>query len=225
MASIIGSGLESYVHSHARKRALDLIGEAKAEAQRLIEQATVEGKATRREIGQRTARTIEARQRQTIAQARLETKRALLQRRERCLDRVWREAEARLQRYGQGNSSQRLALIERLLDDAASQLGGGPLEIGVAKQDRDLMTPKVLQQMAQRLQTTREVTSLTVTETTVPAWGGVFVRRTDFQQTVDNSLEGRLALARRSLRDEASALLLPQSDLADRTRQADKLTV
>jgi len=223
MASIIGSGLESYVHSHARKRALGRIGEAKAEAQRLIEQATAQGEAARREIGQRTARTIEAHRRQAIAQARLEAKRALLRRRERCLDSVWREAESLLRACGEGSRRERLALIERLLDDAASQLSGGALEVGVAEGERELIADEVLQDMTARLRVAHGVTSLTMTETMVPVWGGVIVRRADPQQIVDNSLLGRLALAQRSLRDEVSALLLPQSDLAARARRTDDL--
>jgi len=213
MASIIGSGLESYVHSQARTRALGLIGEAKAEAGRLMEQATAEAEAARREIGQRAARAIEASQRQAIAQARLEAKQALLQRREELLERVWSEAESRLRAYGQGSDAQRRALIERLVVDAAEQLGGGSLEMSVAEQDRGLITAKVLQAMEKRLRAAHGVTGLALAEGLVPAWGGVIVRRVDSRHVVDNSLAGRLAVARRSLRDEASGLLLPRGDL------------
>lgn len=219
MASIIGSGLESYVHSHARRRALGLIGEAKAKAGRLIEQATADAEAVRREINQRTTRSIEANQRQAIARTRLEAKRTLLQGREQLLERVWREAETRLRTYGDGDPSQRLAFIERLLADAAGQLSGGPLEIGVAEQDRGLMTAEVLEEMEGRLREAHGVTGLALGETMVPARGGVIVRRVDSKQIVDNSLAGRLALAKRSLRDEVSGLLLPQDDLAERTTQ------
>jgi len=221
MTSIIGSGLESYVHSHARRRALGLIGEAKAESRRLFEQAAAEGEAIRQEIGRRTAHSIEAHRRQVIAQARLGARQILLQRRERCLENVWREAESLLRACGQGSPSERLAFIERLASDAAGQLSEGPLEISVAEQDRELITAGVLQGLARRLATTHGVTSLTMVGAMVPAWGGVIVRRADSQEIVDNSLEGRLALAKRSLRDEASALLSQGPDLAAGARRAD----
>ena len=216
MASIIGSGLESYVHSQARKRALDLIGEAKAEASHLLEQATAEAEAMRREINQHTAGSIGANQRQAIAHTRLRARQTLLQRREQLLERVWGQAEAQLRAYAQGDPARRLALIEQLLADAAGQLSGGPLEMGVAQQDRELMTPEVLQGMEEHLRATHGVTSLTMAETMVPAWGGVIARRVDANQIVDNSLVGRLALAKSDLRDEVSGLLLPQDDLTAR---------
>lgn len=221
MTSIIGSGLESYVHSQARRRALGLIGGAKAEARRLIESAAAQGEAMRQEIGRRTAHSIEAHRRQAVAKARLGAKQILLQRREGCLENVWREAESALRARGQGSPSERLALIERLASDAVGQLSGGPLEISAADQDRELITADVLQELARRLATIHGVTSLTMGGAMRPAWGGVIVRRADSQEIVDNSLEGRLALAKRSLRDEASALLLQGSDLAAGARRAD----
>jgi V/A-type H+-transporting ATPase subunit E len=221
MTSIIGSGLESYVHSHARRRALGLIGEAKAESRRLIEQATAEGEAMRQEIGRRSAHSIEAHRRKAIAQARLGARRILLQRREGCLENVWREAGSLLRACGQRSPRERLALIERLVSDGVEQLSGGALEISVSEEDRELITDEVLQELARRLRATHGVTSLTMVGAMVPAWGGVIMRRANSQEIVDNSLEGRLALAKRSLRDEASALLSQGPDLAAGARRAD----
>ncbi len=221
MTSIIGSGLESYVHSHARRRALGLIGEAKAESRRLIEQATAEGEAVRQGIGRRSAHSIEAHRRKAIAQARLGARQILLQRREGCLENVWREAGSLLRACGQRSPRERLALIERLVSDGVEQLSGGALEISVSEEDRELITDEVLQELARRLRATHGVTSLTMLGAMVPAWGGVIVRRANSQEIVDNSLEGRLALAKRSLRDEASALLSQGPDLAAGARRAD----
>jgi len=221
MTSIIGSGLESYVHSHARRRALGLIGEAKSESRRLIEQATAEGEAMRQEIGRRSAHSIEAHRRKAIAQARLGARQILLQRREGCLENVWREAGSLLRACGQRSPRERLALIERLVSDGVEQLSGGALEISVSEEDRELITDEVLQELARRLRATHGVTSLTMVGAVVPAWGGVIVRRADSQEIVDNSLEGRLALAKRSLRGEASALLSQGPDLAAGARRAD----
>jgi len=218
----IGSGLQSYVHSQARRRALGLIQEAKAEARRLIERARAEAEAECREIERNAVRTSEANQRRAVARAHLEAKQTLLQRRGECLESVWQKAESALRTYGDGDESLRLALIERLVADAAEQLSGGPLEIGVAQKDRQLLSDKTLRQMAERLEATHGgashrtiVASLTLSESMVPAWGGVMVRRTDSNQLVDNSLKGRLELTKRTLRDEVSRLLLPQRGSAE----------
>ena len=42
MATIIGSGLEGYLHRQARRRALNLVAEAKEEAQRTLDRANAE---------------------------------------------------------------------------------------------------------------------------------------------------------------------------------------
>jgi len=208
----IGSGLQSYVHSQARSRALGLIQEAKAEARRLVERARAEAEAECREIERNAVRTSEANQRRAVARAHLEAKQTLLQRREQCLESVWCQAESLLRTYGDDDESLRLALIERLIADAADQLSGGPLEVGVAQKDRQLLPDVTLRQLAERLEATYGVAGLTLSESMVPAWGGVMVRRTDSNQLVDNSLEGRLELTKRTLRDEVSRLLLPQRD-------------
>ena len=53
MATIIGSGLESYLHQQAREKALNRIAEAQEEADRILQQAEEQGNPSPR-VGARS---------------------------------------------------------------------------------------------------------------------------------------------------------------------------
>lgn len=209
MATIIGSGLEGYLHRQARKRALNMIAEAKEEARQTLAQATSDIEALRRRIRAETERTIEDRRRRAMAQARLQAKLLVTNRVEEILDQLWDRTEAELRRYAEREPEERLETIARLTLDAADQLGGGTLELALNAADRPLLTPEYLRALAERLARPEAdgATRLTLAPEEAPIWGGVIVHRRDTNQLVDNSLDQRLALVRRTMRDEVARLL------------------
>ena len=216
MATIIGSGLEGYLHRQARKRALNLIAEAKEEARHTLEQATAETEAMRQRIRVETERAIEDRRRRTMAQARLQAKLLVTSSVEEILAELWDSAAAELQRYAEAGSEERLEMIARLTLDAAEQLGGGTLELSVNAADRPLLTPESLQALAQRLPKANGSTQLLLSPDEAPIGGGVIAYRRDANQLVDNSLDARLALVQRTMRDEVARLLTPGGDADQR---------
>ncbi len=206
MPRIIGSGLESYLHRQARERALNLTAEAQEKAHKLLARARAEAEALQTQLEAQTSRAIEERHRRAIAQGRLKAKQLLLRQQEVLMQRVWEQAEAALR----GDAPiERLATLTRLLDDAARQLGGGPLQVQTNAQDRALLDDEVLRELAQHLSASRGVTQLTLADESAPIMGGVFVRRMDANQLVDNSYDERLALAQQVLRDQVYHLLTP----------------
>jgi V/A-type H+/Na+-transporting ATPase subunit E len=212
MATIIGSGLEGYLHRQARKRALNLIAEAKEEARGTLEQATAEIEAMRLRIRAETGRTIEDDRRRAVAQARLQAKLLVTNRIEGILAELWDRAATELQRYAEAGSEERLEMIARLTQDAAEQLGGGTLDLVVNAADRPLLTPEYLQALAQHLPKANGSMQLILSPDEAPIWGGVIVYRRDANQLVDNSLDERLALVQRTMRDEVARLLTPSGD-------------
>ena len=207
MATIIGSGLEGYLHRQARKRALNLIAEAKEEARRTLERATAETEALRLRMRAETERAIEEERRRAVAQARLQAKLLVTSRVEEILTELWDRAADELQRAAEGEPEERLELVARLTLDAAEQLGGGTLELAVNAADRPLLTREYLQTLATRLPQGIDSAQLLLSEEEAPIWGGVIVYRQDANQLVDNSLDQRLDLVRRTMRDEVSRLL------------------
>ncbi len=207
MATIIGSGLEGYLHRQARKRALNLIAEAKEEARRALEQATVEIEALRLRIRTETERTIEDERRRAMAQARLQAKLLVTSRVEEILAELWDRAASELQRSAEAEPEERLEMLARLTLDAAEQLGGGTLELVVNAADRPLLTQEYLQALAARLPQENGSAQFVLSQDEAPVWDGAIVYRRDANQLVDNSLDQRLALVRRTMRDEVSRLL------------------
>ncbi len=208
MSVIIGSDLEAYLHRKVREQALNRIAQAEEEARQVIEKTTAEMETMRLENERRVARIIEERRRRALAQARLKAKLTFIHRREEIVERLWREAEARMRDYG--DAAQRLALNERLLAEAAAQLGGGDLEIQVNAADRALFSADVLQKLIAELSPSCGVTQLTLAETPAAIWGGVIVRRAN--ELVDNSLNERMDIAKRTLRDAVYHLLAPTKE-------------
>ena len=208
MATIVGSDLEAYLHRQARERALNCVAQAEDEASQLLGEATAEIEALRLENERRVAKVVEEKRRRAIAQARLKAKLTLIHRREEIVERLWREAESRLRTPGE--AAQRLALLERLLADAAAQLEGGDLQVQANAADRALLDGTALQDMAQWLQSAHGVIRLTLAEDAAPIWGGVIVRRG--AELVDSSLNERLAVAKRVLRDTIYHLLAPHHE-------------
>jgi V-type H+-transporting ATPase subunit E len=208
MATIVGSDLEAYLHRQARERALNRVAQAEDEARQLLGEATAEIEALRLENERRVAKVVEEKRRRAIAQARLKAKLTLIHRREEIVERLWREAESRLRTPGE--AAQRLALLERLLADAAAQLEGGDLQVQANAADRALLDGTALQDMAQWLQSAHGVIRLTLAEDAAPIWGGVIVRRG--AELVDSSLNERLAVAKRVLRDTIYHLLAPHHE-------------
>lgn len=215
MATIIGSGLEGYLHRQARKRALNRIAEAKEEARRTLEQATIEIDALRQRIRTETERTIESERRRAMAQARLQAKLLVASRIEEILDELWDAAASALQRCAEAGPEERLELIARLTRDAAEQLGDGSLELAVNAADRPLLTDEYMRALAARLPGADGATKLTLSQEEAPITGGVIVYRRDVNQLVDNSLDHRLELARRTMRDEVSRLLMSDGASSD----------
>ena len=208
MATIVGSDLEAYLHRQARERALNCVAQAEDEAGQLLGKATAEIEALRLENERRVAKVVEEKRRRAIAQARLKAKLTLIHRREEIVERLWREAESRLRTPG--DAAQRLALLERLLADAAAQLEGGDLQVQANAADRALLDGTALQDMAQWLQSAHGVIRLTLAEDDAPIWGGVIVRRG--AELVDSSLNERFAVAKRVLRDTIYHLLVPHHE-------------
>lgn len=217
MATIIGSGLEGYLHRQARKRALNMIAEAKEEARHTLEQATSDIEALRQRLRAETERTIGDRRRRTVAHARLQAKLLVTRRVEEILDELWHRAESELQRSAEGEPEERLEMIARLTRDAVEQLGGGTLELAVNAADRPLLTPEYLQALAARLPQADGSTQLVLSQDEAPIWGGVIVYRRDANQLVDNSLDQRLALVQRTMRDEVARLLASNGTPIDGT--------
>ena len=216
MARLIGSGLGSQLHREARERALNIVMEASDEAARIVREAQdaarqlVEGAVARSEALQ------EGRLRQADAQARLAARRQAVSHRQEIRDALWQQAAERLRRMADAPGEVRAQILGNLIEDAAAQLAGDgwQMEIAVAAHDRPLMTQPLLDALVKRL---REygVIGIALSDHDLHATGGVVVRKVASREIVVNTFDERLALTRRTLRDEVERRLAPASEGTD----------
>ncbi|MHB0856987.1 MAG: V-type ATP synthase subunit E [Anaerolineae bacterium] len=207
MATIIGTGLESYLHRQAREQALNYIAEAKEEANKIIARAERDSQSLAEVSNAKMHRAAIERSRRALAQAQLKANKTLIRRREELLGRLWERIEQELATYPALSDKTRYAMIERMVFEAAAALPGGPLVLQVNEQDRGLFTADVMVNLSQRLQEAFGTPSISLSTESAPILGGVIVRRSDRNQLVDFSLDQRLALAKRTLHDDVVRLL------------------
>ena len=98
--------------------------------------------------------------------------------------------------------------LRHLLVDAAAQLAepSWRLQVVVTARDRALLTRHVLDELRERL-AAYGVTEIEVLDEDLQATGGVVARKAGSRETVANTWDERLAVARRVLRDEVDRLL------------------
>lgn len=203
MATIIGSGLESYLRHQARERAINRIVEAQEEAERIVREAEEQAIQAREQAFAQTERKLEAARRGMLAHARLEAQQIVIQRREEFLNRVWDEVQARLRSQ---DRKHRLDSLLNLIDDAASNLDDGELELQINADDRPLLE-EVLPDLRATLGERYGVTDVRLAPKPAPVWGGVIVRQVGSNQLVDNTYGERFALAKRTFRNQVYHIL------------------
>jgi vacuolar-type H+-ATPase subunit E/Vma4 len=96
----------------------------------------------------------------------------------------------------------RLAILERLVEDAAAQLQEANLVVQVNETDRALLGEEPLDRLLAGLGEGQALDALAVGPEPAPILGGAVVRPTHGRRMVDNSWDERLRLARDVLRDE-----------------------
>lgn len=205
MATIIGTGLESYIKRNARERALNRIAEAKKQAEEILAQAAQRVALIKSESEANALKAIEEHQRRLAAQAQLRARQIRIRHREEVIERVWEEVRARLMNIS--SPDERLAILKNLLEDAAAQLQSSALEVQVNAQDQALLTADVLAEIRARLGEKYGLQELRLSSQPADIWGGVLVRSLETPELVDNSLNERLALAKKMLRDTVYHLL------------------
>ncbi len=203
MAEVIGdlNELLNVLGRTARQEALSQEAEAKRYAQHVLEQAKAQAQQVQATILEQAQKQAEEARRRILAQARLQAQRTRLQAREALLDRVWQEAEKRLQALtsqpdAYAEALRRLALLTGQI------LGGPTVTLAGDPQGHTLLTPE-------RLAAWSREAGLTFQAAPAPAdtWGGLVATDESGRRQVDATFPTRLALARETIREDVMALL------------------
>ena len=202
MANIIGGGLESFLRRRAREQAMNALAEAHEKAAAIAAQAQQQADSETAQVRGEFSATIAQTRHRTLTQARLVASQSLVRKQGEIAARLWDRVPEALRRMTSDSRSESLGA---LLLDAARQLGGGDLLVECNAQDRPLLAA-VIEALEPQLQAC-SVCGAAIGETAVPVLGGVVVRRRGTNRLVDNSWDQRLALVKRTRRDEVFHLL------------------
>ena len=157
--------------------------EAESERLRILRDAEREAKAIRRRIG---------------STAELESKRRLLEARERLIRQVLDQALAQLKE--DAGTGARRAVLLCLVVEAAREIGGGRLVVQTAGADVKLLSDEFLAEVRGLLAKEGILAELRAAERPAGIAGGAIVSTDDFCIVVDNSFEARLRRQEASLR-------------------------
>lgn len=190
--------LRQTILREAHEAARAQVQQAEALAAVAQERARREAEDKRLWILRDAEREAEAIRRRIGSTAEMESKRRLLEARERLIRQVLDQALAQL-KAGAGTDARRAGLLY-LVVEAAREIGGGRLMVRTASADARLLDPEFLAEARELLAREGIFAELGAAERPAGIVGGAIVSRDDGSIIVDNSFETRIRRQEASLR-------------------------
>ena len=194
MGSVIGGGLESFLHRQAREQAMNVMAEAREMAETILRRAEERIAVEMQEQKAQGDEILAGKRQRALTQARHRARLAMVARQGEVAAQVWSTSRERMQAL---SDVERRASLSALLTDAIAQLGSGELLISCAAQDRDVVAGLIESEGQSRVGV-----DLRLAQEPEDILGGVIVTSATGNRVVDNSWEGRLRLVERTRRDE-----------------------
>lgn len=205
----MSSGADKIVESilsESHSQADDIIKEAEKQASAIIERGNIEATEKEKEILENAKKEADIRFQQIISDAKLNSKRKLLEAREELMEDTFHKAEEELEKIASTNSNDYINSLKKLTKEASLEIGGGSLEIFLKKED----VPKIegtLGSIAKKV--SKETGNKTTLKLggTINTIGGVSVKTEDGNIEVNNTVEARMERFRGMLRLEVAKVL------------------
>jgi len=199
--------LEQQILEDARRQADPILRRARRQADEIVRRAEQEAATRRQETLGRAGRRAEAEAQRILARAALEAENLKRQIRESVLQQVRDRAVAALGAMTQAPHYPQMLLSLALA--ALKAMSGRRFELLMRHQDRQAHGETLARLLRERAaaELGRQVIVI-VSQETVPAAGGLLVRRADGRQLCDQTFEARLGRLWDQLRAEIGAQLL-----------------
>ena len=205
-------GFLAEIRRQAQQRALAIEQEAEKQASAILAETASQIQQSAGEVDRKAARQAEQEARQIRARGELEARRLLLTSRETLLERVWKQAEARLRALV--HSPNYRDVLKRLALEAAGELAEREITLAADATGHDLLTPEVLESWSAE-------SGITFRRSAQPAaaWGGLLASSGRIQ--CDNTFATRLALTSKTRREDVFQLLTANHHADSRPAQMD----
>ncbi len=149
---------------------------------------------------------MRAKRETVFAEAKLKASWMVLAEKNHAIDRVLEEGKARLEALA--NSKDYTSILEKIIVDAATVMGGGELEVLLSDKDSSIGSkPNMLRWTKLVTKETGKKTSLRLSGERIKAIGGAIVKTVDGILLVDNTFEARLKRSEPQLRLKVAKIL------------------
>jgi V/A-type H+/Na+-transporting ATPase subunit E len=205
----MSAGAEKIVESilsESHSRADDIIKEAEKQASEIIERGNIEAQKKKNEIFENAHKEADIRFHQIISDAKLNSKRKILEAREQIMEKTFHKAEEELKKKASSDSDDYINSLKNLIKEASLEIDGGSLEIFLKKED----VPKIegaLNSIADEVSKETDNNTTLKLGGTINTIGGVSVKTENGNIEVNNTIEARMERFRSLLRLEVAKVL------------------
>ncbi len=190
----------------SQKKADQIIKEAEERATEITEQGKVNAQKEENTIIENANKEAEIRKQQIISDAKLNSKRKILEAREELVAAAFKKAIEEFGKIASGESEDYIQSLTDLTEEASLEIGGGNLEIFVKEDDIKKIEPSLSNLEIVVSEATGNKTTLSMGGTT-DTIGGVIVKTADGNVEVNNTIEARMERFRGLLRLEVAKVL------------------
>ena len=205
--------VEARLIERIMERRNTLLATAEMEAENTLKAAEEEVRKITEERDQQILGVMDSEMRairdRILGRANVEGKKMLVEVREQAISRGFDEAEKRLIRIaaGEDESVDYWGLLNRLIVEACSQIGGGEFLVSANERDTKLLKSRArAREVKELLNKTLGDVDLVVEEP-IECLGGIVVRNREGTKIFYNTLEGRLLSVRRRIEAEIAEVL------------------
>ncbi len=207
MNTVIGKGLEAFINQEAREKALGILDEARTKAEQRVKDAEKQAAGDVRKTVNAQAAGIQSREKQAIAQLKLDAHRHLIAHQEEIIDQIWQKAIAELDGIKDAAETHRIEVLTALIRDALEQFGKDRARLQLAEHDLPLATEDQLKAW-QKIGLEHGVQEIVLNTEPAAMMGGAILTNDDETVIVDNSFDERLRLVKQDLRDRVGQILV-----------------
>jgi V/A-type H+/Na+-transporting ATPase subunit E len=205
----MSSGTEKIVESilsDSHTKSDEIIKEADEKANQITGKGKIEAEKRENEILEKAQKEAEIAFQQIISEAKLNSKRKILETREELMEQTFQKAEDKLKNIASAVSKEYLDSLVSLIKEASIEIGGGSLEILLKEGDFEKIEKSLSSVEKEISEKTGNETKLKFGGTT-DTIGGPIVRTADGNVEVNHTFEARVERSRGILRLEVAKVL------------------
>lgn len=211
----MSSGSEKIVSnilSGAQKIADENIAKAKTEEAAIIAKGEENATTTKNKISENAAKQANINYQRIISEAKMNARRAQLGAREEVIEAAFEKAEAELKNIASTSSEQYSKSLEKMIIEAATEIGGGNLIVYLKADDFDKIKEKhlfkgSLADLEKEIETqTGNKTKLEIGDS-INTIGGAVIKTENGDIEVNNTIEARMLRFKKDLRSQVAKIL------------------